>query len=178
MIFSYESQAEKLWVPTSSSYNSDKEWTEDKFSAHTRNQLGLFVASDNVLSPESLLEMLELHNEAMEITSGENNQTWQDICYRIPVSDIFLSKRKRKKRQVSAIRVNTTFEVIHNQSIDRNIVAVKYNERTPKSINAEDLSESESEYEDPWADYYGGEDYQDYFENDPVSDAAILVRKI
>ena len=42
--------------------------------------------------------MLELHNKVLAIKA--DNKTWTDLCYRIPIADIFLTKR-RKKRQIA-----------------------------------------------------------------------------
>ena len=57
-----------------------------------------FVAEENILTPDSLLHMLELHNKVLAIKA--DNKTWTDLCYRIPIADIFLTKR-RKKRQIA-----------------------------------------------------------------------------
>ena len=73
--------------------------------------------------------MLELHNKVLEIKA--DNKTWTDICYRIPIADIFLTKR-RKKRQIAI--VNTTFLVNPVAS------AVQNTERIPKLIN-DDLNQ-------------------------------------
>ena len=56
------------------------------------------MAEENILTPDSLLHMLELHNKVLAIKA--DNKTWTDLCYRIPIADIFLTKR-RKKRQIA-----------------------------------------------------------------------------
>ena len=39
--------------------------------------------------------MLELHEKIEKIQS--HNKTWKDFCYRIPIADIFLKKRKKRE---------------------------------------------------------------------------------
>ena len=65
---------------------------------HIIRASALFVAEENILTPDSLLHMLELHNKVLAIKA--DNKTWTDLCYRIPIADIFLTKR-RKKRQIA-----------------------------------------------------------------------------
>ena len=124
-----ESRAEKLWISPKSPYISDKELLDTHFPRNTRHNIALFVAEKNILTPDSLLHMLELHNKVLEIKA--DNKTWTDICYRIPIADIFLTKR-RKKRQIAI--VNTTFLVNPVAS------AVQNTERIPKLIN-DDLNQ-------------------------------------
>ena len=84
--------------------------------------------------------MLELHNKVLEIKA--DNKTWTDICYRIPIADIFLTKR-RKKRQIAI--VNTTFLVnpvasaVQNRN-GKELSLVQNTERIPKLIN-DDLNQ-------------------------------------
>ena len=96
--FSVESRAEKLWISPKSPYISNKEWLDSNFPRNIRHHSALFVAEENILTPDSLLHMLELHNKVLEIKA--DNKTWTDLCYRIPIADIFLTKR-RKKRQIA-----------------------------------------------------------------------------
>ena len=88
--------------------------------------------------------MLELHKKVLEIKA--DNKTWTDICYRIPIADIFLTKR-RKKRQIAI--VNTTFLVNPVASAVQNTGPVRggrsgslvqNTERIPKLIN-DDLNQ-------------------------------------
>ena len=127
--FKAESRAEKLWISSKSPYISDKEWLDINFPRNLRHHYALFVAENNILTPDSLLHMLELHNKVLEIKAG--NKTWTDICYRIPIADIFLRKR-RKKRQIGI--VNTTFLVNPVAS------AVQNTKGVPKLIN-DDLNQ-------------------------------------
>ena len=91
-----ESKAEKLWIPSHSSYIRNKHWLDQNFPQYTRWHSALFVASDdNILSSQYLLQMLELHEKIEKIQS--HNKTWKDFCYRIPIADIFLKKRKKRE---------------------------------------------------------------------------------
>ena len=125
-----ESRAEKLWISPKSPYISNKEWLDRNFPRNLRHHSALFVAEKNILTPDSLLHMLELHNQALAIKA--NNKTWTDLCYRIPIADIFLTKR-RKKRQIAI--VNTTFLVNPLPNQQRIASAVQNTERIPKLIN-------------------------------------------
>lgn len=92
--------------------------------------------------------MLKVHENILEIKT-EGNQSWTDLCYRLPIADIFLTRKKRQ------ILVNTS-------------VAVQIpDQRVPKIIN-DDLN---TEYQSPFDDYYS--DSYEYFEQDPIADAAI-----
>ena len=71
------------------------------------------MAEENILTPESLLHMLELHNKVLAIKA--DNKTWTDLCYRIPIADIFLTKR-RKKRQI-AIGKNYAVSFYKSQNV-------------------------------------------------------------
>ena len=100
-IFSFssvESRADHLWISPKSPYISNKQWLDTNFPRNLRHHWALFVAEENILTPDSLLHMLELHNQVLAIKA--DNKTWTDLCYRIPIADIFLTKR-RKKRQIA-----------------------------------------------------------------------------
>ena len=108
-----ESKAEKLWIPSHSSYIRNKHWLDQNFPQYTRWHSALFVASDdNILSSQYLLQMLELHEKIEKIQS--HNQTWKDFCYRVPIADIFLKRKKRESEDYEPI---VPLEGVFNTSI-------------------------------------------------------------
>ena len=97
-----ESRAEKLWIPPHSSYITNKHWLDQNFPQYTRWHSALFVASDdNILSSQYLLQMLELHEKIEKIQS--HNKTWKDFCYRVPIGNIFLTRKKRESEDYEPI---------------------------------------------------------------------------
>lgn len=177
---SVESRADQLWISPKSPYISNKQWLDTNFPRNLRHHSALFVAEENILTPDSLLHMLELHNKVLAIKA--DNKTWTDLCYRIPIADIFLTKR-RKKRQIAI--VNTTFVVKRSPNPQQNVAsAVQNTERIPKLINDDltnprnqksDLESSYELFQDDSYSYFDdyNYDYIEDFEEDPVSDAAI-----
>ena len=70
-----ESRAEKLWIPPDSPYINDKHWLDINFPRNTRHHSALFVSeNDNILTPEYLQQMLELHTNVTQI-KAENNKS-------------------------------------------------------------------------------------------------------
>lgn len=128
-----ESRAEKLWIPPDSPYINDKQWLDIHFPRNTRHHSALFVAENgNILTPEYLLQMLVLHKNVTQI-KAENNKSWNDLCYRIPIANIFLTRRKRQ------VAINPNHQVVVNTSTI--VLAVQnITERVPKLIN-DDLTE-------------------------------------
>ncbi len=153
-----ESRAEKLWIPSDSPYISNKVWLDTNFPRNNRHHSALFVANSepaaaNILTPDSLLEMLELHKQVVRIRA--HGKSWEDLCYRIPIADIFLTKRKRRQTQV-----NTS--VIVEQELGR----------VPKKLIDDLKTKQGADLEiSPFDDYYSS-DY-DYFQEDPVSEIAL-----
>ena len=93
-------------------------------------------------------------------------RTWSDLCYRVPIADIFLAKKKRKRRQT--LNINTTVSVLNKSP------AVSDSGRDPKLIE-NDLKDDNFDTYSPFDDYY-------YYDNDqldqvvihdPVSESAV-----
>jgi hypothetical protein len=94
--FRMEHQANLLWINSDSAYNIHEKWLQNNFKKNERAQI-LVVKNDNVLTPESINLMFDLHKKIESIIS--NGKSFTDICARVPIADIFQTK-KRKKRQV------------------------------------------------------------------------------
>jgi len=92
--FRLEHKANKLWIPENSSFNLQKDWLDANFPTKNRLQMVL-IKSDNILTPESLQKMFQLHQSISSISV--QNKTFQDICTRVPIADIFQTKRRRKR---------------------------------------------------------------------------------
>ena len=80
--FYEESDMTALWVPEGSELRKNVDWVEDYFPQQLRYNQVIFKA-DNVLSPEVVQEMFNLTKRMREV--NQSNQTWEDICFRIPV---------------------------------------------------------------------------------------------
>eukprot|EP00092_Neocalanus_flemingeri_P040503 GFUD01044108.1.p1 GENE.GFUD01044108.1~~GFUD01044108.1.p1 ORF type:complete len:1044 (-),score=198.42 GFUD01044108.1:97-3228(-) len=80
--FYEESDMTALWVPKGSKLRNNVEWVQQNFPQQLRFNQVIFKA-DNVLTPEVLQEMFNLTVRMREVT--HDNQTWQDVCFRVPV---------------------------------------------------------------------------------------------
>ena len=88
-----------LWVPKGSKLRNNVEWVQQNFPQQLRyawsgnqnfctlllyfrfNQV--IYKAENVLTPEVIQEMYNLTMRMREVT--HHNQTWQDVCFRVPV---------------------------------------------------------------------------------------------
>ena len=55
----------------------------------------MLFSNDNVLTPESIKEMYRLYERIENISV--NGKTFKDICEKVPIADIFQTKRRRKR---------------------------------------------------------------------------------
>merc|ERR1711892_574155 len=92
--FRSEHKANLLWIPADSDYNVNQDWLDEYFKKNERAQIVL-VKSENVLTPEAIQKMLEVYRNVESITV--NGKTFEDICARVPIADIFQTKRRRKR---------------------------------------------------------------------------------
>jgi len=92
--FSQEHRANLLWIPADSEYNTNQEWLDIYFKKNERIQIVL-LKSENVLTPHALKKMFELHTKVRDISV--NGKTFNDICARVPIADIFQTKRRRRR---------------------------------------------------------------------------------
>merc|ERR1711892_161008 len=151
--FRSEHKANLLWIPADSDYNVNQDWLDSHFKKNTREEVAVFV-SDNVLTPDALKLMLQVHTAVGGIQ--EDGKTFEDICARIPIADIFQTKRRRKKRQ--ATNGTESYDDYDNfwsgeyneypEDEDDEIVTtverinfIKYSEQKNKSEEAEDTLE-------------------------------------
>merc|ERR1719234_811248 len=96
-----EHRANLLWIPPDSDYNIKEAWLDSNFRVSTRDQLIMF-RSENILTPAALKEMFTIYKKVMDIEV--EGRKFEDICARIPIADIFQTKRRRR-RQAEGITI-------------------------------------------------------------------------
>ncbi|XP_040580846.1 patched domain-containing protein 3 isoform X2 [Lepeophtheirus salmonis] len=121
---SFEYKMEKLWIPQNSEFISNKKWIEENFPTNYRVQIiSLLSLSGNILTPEALLLLLDIHEKVEQISAGHNTR-WKDLCFKVPVANVFLERNK-----VLTNDKNTTFDRVDDLFIsDDNVVP--QNEKT------------------------------------------------
>ncbi|CAB4059408.1 NPC1 [Lepeophtheirus salmonis] len=118
---SFEYKMEKLWIPQNSEFISNKKWIEENFPTNYRVQIiSLLSLSGNILTPEALLLLLDIHEKVEQISAGHNTR-WKDLCFKVPVANVFLERNK-----VLTNDKNTTFDRVDDLFIsDDNVVPQK-----------------------------------------------------
>jgi len=182
-------QANLLWIPPESEYNVNQAWLDVNFKGNSRGQLILFKA-DNVLTPQNIQRMFKLHKAISELRTGSS--TFQDICTKIPIVDIFHYDKKRRRRKRETL-VTEPLEVDGFPLDDQNTTRLGAgfyqdplqplltqqgitNEELEYETDSSEVTNEEEEeeyidYKDLWPDYYPDEeeddgplwkDYEDY----------------
>lgn len=95
--FRMEHKASLLWIPPTSQYNTNEAWLDKNFKKNERIELVMFK-SENVLTPGALKKMFALHKKVQLITS--DGKTFDDICTRVPIADIFQTRRRKKRQAI------------------------------------------------------------------------------
>jgi len=107
-LFSFyeEKDLVKLWIPENNDFATNHQWLIHNFPPKIRYQSMVLVDETNILRPEVLRYMYEVHKKVSEI-STENGFNWEKQCFRLPVVKIIEkdgtempNKKKRKKRAV------------------------------------------------------------------------------
>merc|ERR1712226_303915 len=97
--FRMEHHANLLWIPLASPYNTNQTWLDTHFKNKDRVEVAIFK-TNNVLTPTALKEMLALHKKIQDIeVEGKH---FDNICSRVPIADIFQTKRRRRRRQATS----------------------------------------------------------------------------
>merc|ERR1740123_814402 len=97
-----EHRANLLWIPPDSDYNIKEAWLDSNFKVATRDQLIMF-RSENILTPAALKEMFTIYKKVMDIEV--EGRKFEDICARIPIADIFQTKRRRRRQADEGITI-------------------------------------------------------------------------
>jgi len=96
--FRMEHQANLLWIPVDSPYNVRQDWIDTNFRSSVRYE-NMMYTSDNVLTPQALQQMYKIYKRVGDIEV--DGRRFSDMCARVPIADIFQTK-KRRKRQVNS----------------------------------------------------------------------------
>ena len=100
--FKTEADAEKLWLPSDSSYIANKKWKKENYKEGTRGHIAFTTHDENVLTPEGMLKLLELHRAVNSV--NVDGKVYSDFCFKIPITDLFGGgdkKKRRRRRQVT-----------------------------------------------------------------------------
>ena len=98
--FKSEADAWKLYLPAGSHHSTVQSWKQDHFVEDVRGTITLFHHKDNVLTPEALLLLLDLHQEVQAIKY--EGKDYSHACLKVPITNIGLAdKRTRKRRHAS-----------------------------------------------------------------------------
>ena len=125
--------------------------------------------------------MLELREKVSNIKVF--NKTFEDLCYRVPIGDIFLAKKKRRKRQsqiskedVDSVDIQDYYIEEKHESVVNTSISVNtqnqqqavFSERSPKSIDLNETTEEEisNPFGDSYSDSYYGDYYGDYYSDE------------
>jgi hypothetical protein len=57
LFFRSEADAEKLWLPTDSTYLSNKAWKDENFNEGARAHVFFLTHEENVLTPEAMMKV-------------------------------------------------------------------------------------------------------------------------
>ena len=101
--FSAETNAWKMLLPEGSRYWKNQEWKNSHFVEDTRATITILTHEENVLTPEAMLLLLDLHDKVMEATFEGGDYT--RACMKIPITNILLERRRR-----SALETNATLQ--------------------------------------------------------------------
>ena len=101
MNFRSEADAWKMYLPEGSHYSEVQAWKNEHFVEDVRGTLTLFQHKENILTPEALLRLLDLHQEVRAVKY--KGKDYSHACMKVPITNIRLGadKRKRKRRQTT-----------------------------------------------------------------------------
>ena len=94
--FKAETNGWKMWLSEGSRYSLRQQWKSDHFVEDVRGTITLFGHEDNVLTPEAMLLLLDLHERVRAVEFEGRN--YSDVCVKVPISNVLRSKSQRKKR--------------------------------------------------------------------------------
>ena len=92
--FSREHRPRMLFIPQKSKFNEREIWLDKNFQENDRHQVMIFK-SENILQPEKLRHIFDVY-KMFSLISVEG-RTFRDMCSKVPIADIFQSKRKRRE---------------------------------------------------------------------------------
>eukprot|EP00088_Acartia_fossae_P041082 TRINITY_DN4294_c0_g1_i7.p1 TRINITY_DN4294_c0_g1~~TRINITY_DN4294_c0_g1_i7.p1 ORF type:complete len:1080 (-),score=273.26 TRINITY_DN4294_c0_g1_i7:86-3325(-) len=172
--FRQEHQADKLWIPPWSEYLVNKRWLSGNFQGKHRTEFLLFQ-KDNVLTPEAIQQMWEIHKKISEIKI--HGFTFNDICSKIPVGDIFHTDSPSP-------RYECTEDPTASANIDKK---ANGEDREKDSVWPDYYDYGEDDYntaasdpgqDDLWTDYYDYENDDSYYTTDSAKNCTTIIPRI
>ena len=97
--FNSEMDGVKMMLPEGSRHSLVETWKENYFTEEIRATITIFSHEENILTSEGLLRLLDLHQEVAAVEFDGGNYT--RACLKIPITNILLQDKRRKKRQVA-----------------------------------------------------------------------------
>ena len=145
--FSSEADGWSYWLPEGSRHKTVQKWKKENFVEDTRGTITLLSHEENVLTREALLLLLDLHNrvEAVEY----EGKGYDHACMKVPVTNIGLAERRRRKRQVEVAVQSSP-----NQSTIEEAMSLYLEDATTQSI------------------VFPSEDYVNFYDSDENGGAA------
>ena len=95
--FTSERNAWRVWLPEGSRFSIIQEWKERHFIEDTRATITHLTHTDNVLTPDALLLLLDLHEKVKAVQFEGGNYT--RACLKIPITNILLGEKLRRRRR-------------------------------------------------------------------------------
>ena len=96
--FKAETDGFKLWLGEKSHHSQVLKWKNNHYSENIRATITIFTHEENVLTSEGLLYLLDLHQKVQTVEFEGGNFT--RACMKIPITNILLADKRRRKRQV------------------------------------------------------------------------------
>ena len=99
-----ENNGIKLWIPSNSSQRRNTDWLWENYPPDLRFSSMIFVSEDNVLHPDVIRAMYNVHKRIEAIVT-EDGLTWSDMCMEAPIvkapsiTTLLGFDFRRKKRQ-------------------------------------------------------------------------------
>lgn len=118
--FTIENRPDKLWLRGDSPFAQDIEWLHENVLSPLRPSLAI-VEADNVLEPEVMRALIKIH-QAVRAISVNGGKTFDDLCYKLPITKVEQSrrrKRRRKRRSIESSHNNSDSSTINDLVTDK-----------------------------------------------------------
>ena len=85
---------------------------------NSRGHIAFTTHEDNVLTPEGMLKLLELHRAVNSV--NVDGKVYNDFCFKIPITDLFGKTKKRRRRQVTDFFDERDLDLVHDHDLATN----------------------------------------------------------
>ncbi|VVD03098.1 patched domain-containing protein 3-like [Leptidea sinapis] len=108
LTFYIEKNPMKLWVPPDSDFYKDTNWYIDNFGTNFRLQ-NILITADNVLDSKVLMAISNItnHINSLQIKHNDKSYRLKDLCFEVPVVNIFGSNWNPRSEDKELTKVNT-----------------------------------------------------------------------